>query len=164
MYNDANAEEKIILTKEIKDVSNIYICVYNYRHIGLFEKIDWNTEKTYDASCDRWNYDAVGVYVGMDSDYVGINLTHYNHKRVYQWQEIGSSVTINNKTYVANCNMQNKMSFNDMRRVMYNDGEIDSYEIGKVSLQELLEVLKYAQHYYGICSDEKGSVKKYTGN
>lgn len=61
----------------------------------------------------------------MDSDYIGINLAHYNHKRVYQWQEIGSSVTINNKTYVANCNMQNKMSFNDMRRVMYNDGEID---------------------------------------
>ena len=37
-----------------------------------------------------------------------------------------------------------------MRLIMYNDGKIGPYELGKSNLEEMLEVLKYAYNYYNL--------------
>ena len=44
------------------------------------------------------------------------------------WEEIGTKIVVDDKSYVANCNMKNGMSFDDMRLIMYNKKLIDAYE------------------------------------
>ena len=74
--------------------------------------------------------------------------THESFFSKNEWKRIGTKIIVNNKSYVANCNMQNGMSFDDMRLIMYREGQIEPYEIGKATSQEMLEVLKYASSYY----------------
>ena len=64
------------------------------------------------------------------------------------WQSVGKKIIVDGKSYVSNCIMQNGMSFDDMRLIMYSDGQIGPYEIGKASSQEMIDVLKYASSYY----------------
>lgn len=149
LYNDLNPEEKLAITpqEEKKDVSDIFICVYNGKHVGLFKKINWNSD--YYRGWSDCDYDAGSIYVGVDSNYVGMKQTHKDNIVVSNWKKAGSRVDLKDKgTYVANCNMENGMSFNDMRLIMYNDGQIEPYEIGKASSQEIIDVLKYASSYY----------------
>lgn len=64
------------------------------------------------------------------------------------WEEIGTKIVVDDKSYVANCNMKNGMSFDDMHLIMYNKKLIDAYEIGKASSLEILDVLCYASEYF----------------
>ncbi len=149
MYNDLNPQEKLTITpqEEKKDVSDIFICVYNNKHVGLFKKINWDSNYSYRSGDDY--YDAGSIYVGVDSNYVGMKQTHERWIDVSYWKKAGARVALKDKdTYVANCNMENGMSFDDMRLIMYGDGQIGPYEIGKASSQEMIDVLKYASSYY----------------
>lgn len=151
LYNDLNPQEKLAITPqdERKDVSEIYICVYNDKHIGLFREINWKS-----GYCDLLGrehcYYAGSVYIGVDSDYIGMKDTHEFDKPISKWRRAGCRVDLQSGTYVANCDMKNCMSFDDMRLIMYCNGEIEIYEIGKASCQEILDVLKYARSYYQI--------------
>lgn len=150
LYNDLNPEEKMKLVpqEEKKDVSDIFVCVYNDKYVGLFKKINWSTEvKTY-IGYSKPEYKAGSIYIGIDSNYIGMKETHYSSRCTNVWERIGTKYVIDGNSYVANCNMQNGMSFDDMRLIMYNDGVIDSYEIGKASSKKMIEVLSYACSYY----------------
>jgi len=151
LYNDLNPQEKLAITpqEEKKDVSDIFICVYNDKHVGLFKKINWSTEKRNQSSySDYAKYDAGSIYVGIDSNYIGMKETHsYNICRNH-WQPAGKKLIVDGKSYVSNCAMKNGMSFDDMRLIMYSDGQIEPYEIGKATSREMIDVLKYASSYY----------------
>ncbi len=145
LYNDLNPQEKLEITPqgERKDVSDIFICVYNDKHIGLFKKINWYTRKY-----DSVEYAAGSIYVGIDSDYIGMKGMHPYYTYENRWQPVGKKVIVCDKCYISNCIMQNSMSFDDMRLIMYSDGQIKPYEIGKASSKEMIDVLKYAFSYY----------------
>lgn len=150
LYNGINPEEKLKLVKqaEKKDVSSIFVCVYNGQRVGLFKKINWSTPMHQWTKYHSPEYDAGSIYVGIDSNYIGMKSTHKHSFSENHWQEVGTKVVLDGKSYVANCNMQNGMSFDDMRLIMYSEGQIGSYEIGKAASQEMLDVLKYASRYY----------------
>lgn len=162
MYNGLNPQERklvIIPQEEKKDVSDIFICVYNNKHVGLFKKINWNS--SYHRGWSNFDYNAGSIYVGVDSNYVGMKQTHKDNITVSYWQEAGARVDLKDCTYVANCNMENGMSFDDMRLIMYSAGQIGPYEIGKASSQEINDVLKYAFSYYQLNQNiQKQEVKK----
>lgn len=154
LYNDLTPEQKMQITPKAKDISNIYICVYDEIHVGLFQKTNWC------GPVNIWNntYDAGIVYLGIDSNYVGMKKTHTCNYSENRWQPIGTKTIVDGKGHVANCEMQDCMSFDDMRLIMYKEGQIGPYEIGKASSQEILEVLKYATSYYEL--DKKAVSKK----
>ena len=74
--------------------------------------------------------------------------THSSYLPTDKWERIGTKIKVDEKSYVANCNMQSAMSFDDMRLIMYNEGKIEPYEFGKATSQEMLDVLNYAYSYY----------------
>ena len=151
LYNDLNPQEKLTITPQDdrKNVSDIFICVYNDKHVGLFRKINWSSKMRNQSSfSDYAEYDAGSIYIGIDSNYIGMKETHsYNICRNH-WQSVGKKIIVDGKSYVSNCIMQNGMSFDDMRLIMYSDVQIGPYEIGKASSQEMIDVLKYASSYY----------------
>lgn len=157
VYNSFEQEEKIEIVSRKKnenkevDVSNIFVCVYNDEHVGLFRKINYN-EKT-----DRAYYNAGSIYVGVDSDYIGMKETHCNSHCTTVWKKAGAKVKVDDHVYLCNCNMENGMSFDDMRLKMFEEGLIDSYKIGKSSSEEMIEVLCYARSHYHL--DTKGTAK-----
>ena len=152
MYNQLNPEEKIVITKqEMKDVSNLFVCSYNGWHVGLFEKDDWHISR---VGC----YDAGSIFFEVDSSYIGIYQAH-GHNYNDTWYHAGGRVCLNGRYYISNCTMQDSMSFDDMRLIMYNAGEIASYERGKATSQEIIEVLNYAKNYYKL---KRADVKKKT--
>ncbi len=150
LYNGINPEEKLELVKQVekKDVSSIFVCVYNSKCVGLFKKINWSSTIYQWTKYHSPEYNAGSIYVGIDSNYIGMKSTHEDMFSRNSWQEVGKKVVVDGKSYVANCNMQNGMSFDDMRLIMYSAGQIGPYEIGKATSQEMLEVLKYASSYY----------------
>lgn len=125
-----------------KDVSNLFICVYDDIHVDLFEKIDVN------INCKRKCYDAGSIFKGVYSDIIGIKKTHDGDSTCNHWEFPGTRVTTNGNVYVANCRMQESMSFEAMRLILYSYGAIDSYNPGKATSQEIIDVLKYAVTYY----------------
>lgn len=158
LYNSLNPQNKMALTPQVvrNDVRNIFICVYNGNHVGLFKKINWSIENFYYSSC----YDAGCVYVGIDSNYIGIKKTHSYDTSVSCWEPIGTKLVLRHNTYVSNCVMQDSMSFDDMRLIMYKEGKIKPYEIGKADPDEMLEVLKYAFSYYQLDQDVQAKRSK----
>ena len=157
MYNSINQGDELVLTKkEKKDVRNMFICVYNDRHVGLFRKINWSTRKIYRMYWDA-EYDAGSIYFGVDSNYIGMKKTHEGSSVRNYWLPIGTKEVLDGKSYVSNCTMQNGMSFDDMRLIMYKNGQIGPYEIGEATSIEMVEVLKYALTYYGLDSKPRSS-------
>lgn len=151
LYNDLDPEQKLSITtqEEKKDVSDTFLCVYNNKHVGLFKKINWSTEThNIDQAIGYAEYNAGSVYVGINSNYIGMKETHSYNMCINHWQPIGKKIIIDDKSYVSNCVMQKGMSFDDMRLIMYNDGQIGPYEIGKASSKEIIDVLKYSYSYY----------------
>lgn len=147
LYNELNPEEKMTMTPQIetKDVSDVFVCVYNDKHVGLFKTIDWTRRP--DGS-DPQFYDAGIIYIGLDSSYIGLKTTHHNWHRVNRWERMGAKAVFNGKIYLANCHVQNVISFDDMRTIMYNKGKIGTYELGKSNSKEMLDVLNYAYEHY----------------
>ncbi|MEE0699879.1 MAG: hypothetical protein U0M66_04765 [Bacilli bacterium] len=144
IYNNLEPENPISIQKKDVDVSNVFVCAYNNSQVGLFKKR--NYFKLINSSDN--SYDAGSVYLGIRSNYIGIKKTHDDKSSCNSWQPAGSVATAGNEKYVSNCDMNNEMSFDDMRLCMYNDGEIDSYEIGVATFEEMLKVLKYASYYF----------------
>ncbi len=148
LYNGmVEAQERVaVVPQQLKDVSNVVVCVYNNNRVGLFKKIDWSSDL--DRVLDH-HYSAGTIYDGIDSYYTALRTTHERSYSCDRWELIGARVDlINNRRYVANCVVNDCMSFDDMRLIMYSTGTIGSYQIGKATSEEMLEVLKYAYSYY----------------
>jgi len=146
VYNGLNPEEKVVLQDEKKDVSNIFVCVYgtdaHNNHVGLFREIKYSSDTQYGTM-----YTSGSVFKGLDSNYIGIKQSHiadmFSDSAV-----AGMKVTLGDKSYVSNCHLRNIMSFDDMRLIMYREGLIAPYEIGKASSKEMIDVLAYASSYH----------------
>lgn len=143
LYNNLQHEEKFKLVSqaEQKNVRDIFVCVYNINCVGLFKQINWSSK-------GRHDYNAGSLYFGIDSNYIGLKEIHENAVCKNEWKEVGTQIIVDDQCYVVNCNMQNAISFDDMRLIMYSAGQIQPYEIGKATSQEMLDVLKYAFSYY----------------
>ncbi len=139
------AYHKYLIEYRGLNISNIFICVCNDQHVGLFKRIDWVSKIEY-TPIPR--YASGSIYVGVNSGYIGVNLTHSDTCTMNLWCPSGTKVFLPDRTYIANCNIENAMSFDDMRLIMHDVGEIKNYEIGKASLKEVFEVLQYASSYY----------------
>ena len=159
LFNEANPTEKVELIQKMMDVRYIFVCAYDDDCVGLFEKIDWckNRSKYRDLIddddyvedfIDGKIYDAGSIYVGVGSDYIGMKLTHDYNISVDKWLSAGVKEKVKGQKYVSNCVIKGGMSFDDMRLIMYSDGQIGPYELGKATSEEILEVLKYARSYY----------------
>ncbi len=63
LYNDLNPEGKLSIASQDKkrDVSNIYICVYNDNNVGLFRKKDWSTKLRQTRSCPSPHYESGSI-------------------------------------------------------------------------------------------------------
>lgn len=159
LYNELNPQEKVTITPQVakKDVSDIFICFYNHKHVGLFEKLNHCFSQNYYYN-DR--YKAGSIYVGVDSNYVGMELTYNLSCSDHRWEKIGTKRKLNGQIYVSNCVIQDCMSFDDMRLIMYNEGKIGPYEIGKASSQEMVDVLRYALNYYQLVQSIKKTKSK----
>ncbi len=55
--------------------------------------------------------------------------------------------------------MKSAESFDDMRLKMAMAEELDTYEIGKASQREIIDVLKFAQRFYSTGYGSDGRVK-----
>ncbi len=147
IYNHITKDEKIsIVTETPRDVRDIFICFYNKEHVGLFQKI--SCYSTVDKINQFSKYEADDIYLGIDSSYIGIKNLHHNYDYTDKFQRCGKSVTFHGTTYVANCHMEDAMSFEQMRFIMYKSGIISSYTLGKATSREILDVLCYANNYF----------------
>ncbi len=161
IYNELFPDAKIMLVhgpgiEKKEDVSSLYICTYDDNKVGLFKRINYNSN--YYFILGNY-YDAGSIYVGYNSDYIGIKETHYNDQQCDSWRKVGKRVDLDNGSYVANCNMKSAESFDDMRLKMAMAEELDTYEIGKASQREIIDVLKFAQRFYSTGYGSDGRVK-----
>lgn len=158
LYNKVAPEKMEIVPQGHKeDVNDVYVCVYhngsnsNEMHVGLFKKINWSTSLWQPLPDVLPYYDAGSIFVGVNSNYVGMIKTHCNADSINRPSPIGTRIELgNNGNYVASCKIDKFMSFDDMRLIMVNEELIDNYDIGKATSCEQLEVLKYASSYYGL--------------
>jgi len=141
---------------EIKDVSDLFVCVYDNNQVGLFTKLNFKTKP---SKCKHFEYGrylyssihycAESIYIGYNSNYVGIKRLHKEQYNINGWEKTGYATSWDGKTYLANCDMYNGMSFDDMRLLMYDAGELSTpYEFGKATQEQILQVLLYAKRYY----------------
>ncbi|MBQ7104925.1 MAG: hypothetical protein IJN90_03635 [Bacilli bacterium] len=136
----------IKIDEEKKDISDMYICLYNNGKVGLFKELRFSSGIETIMGHNSWN--AGSLFIGVNSNLVGLRITHQNFSSDAYWEKEGYQETVDKKRYVCNCNMQDAITFDDVRLMMYEDKEISSYELGKASNSEMIQVLKYAKKYY----------------
>lgn len=159
-YNDLPNAEKVVIVPEeyaknmnipleepTNDVSAYHVCVYDDGKVGLFKEIKFSSPKETVMNAERWN--AGSLFIGVNSSLIAIKKTHEGFVFRDRWQEKGEVERVDNKRYVCNCNAHDAMTFDDMRLIMYENGEIGPYELGKATSRDLINVLKFAKKYYG---------------
>ncbi len=157
-YNDLpNAErvavvpEKLALEMNIpqeeqKDTSLFYICAYDGDKVGLFKELRYSSPKESVVGYERWS--AGSLFIGVESNLVGIKVTHEAFSDEDYWHKVGAIENVDNKRYVCNCNMYEAITFDDMRLMMYEEGIIGPYQLGKATNRDIINVLKFAKGYY----------------
>lgn len=148
-------KKETIKEDEMVDVRNTFVCVYNGNHVGLFKKTNYSTKNG-----DPRYYRAGSVYEGINSNYIGLKETCDFGVTCNRWRQIGERVIMNGIEYEANCKMNDGMSFDDMRLIMYKDGKIGSYTLGKASSEDMIDVLSYASEYYNLNPESKQQLIK----
>lgn len=159
LYNELPGVEKKALVSEKyikstnlptiekpKDISEYWVCLYNDDKVGLFKEVCHSSKVEYVMGIP--NYSAGSIFFGIDSDLVGMKTTHLGFSDEEVWDKIGKTKIIDQKKYQSNCNMQDAMMFNDVRLIMYDQGLIPTYKIGKATDKEIIEVLNFARNYY----------------
>lgn len=161
IYNNANPESKLILNKEkeLKDVDNVFVCLYNDNKVGLFKKYTWRQRSDACQNENDLKIDEGDIYIGIDSNYIGVQRTIYAGLEFARWKNNGFKVNYDGIAYIANCNMENSMSFDDMRHIMYNDKKIGKFQYGKATSNEMFDVLSYASSYYNSSKYQKNKNK-----
>lgn len=101
------------------------------------------------------------VYVGVNSDYVGIKANLEKGYYVDKWYRPGVEVRSysDDEYYVSNCYMSYSISFDDIRMLMYSEKLIDSYELGKATNDEIIDVLAYARKHFEVSNKTKTNTK-----
>lgn len=134
------------LPEEEKDVSLFYVCSYDENRVGLFKELRYSSPKESVVGYERWS--AGSLYIGVESNLIGIKVTHEAFNDDDYWHTQGAIENVDNKRYVCNCNMHEAITFDDMRLMMYEEGLIGAYKLGKATNRDIINVLKYAKGYY----------------
>ena len=139
------------------DARYLFLCTYrdlNGEGLSIFQGQHIRTASYYDedSETDKWN-DGI-IYTSIFSDKVAILFNHYFDKTVFRYADIGEWMADSmfleeiDKIYYANCVPLKLISYNDIRMEMYNDGEIDNFNINSTSENEVKKVLAYAKIKY----------------
>ena len=142
--------------KKIKTV-NLFVCEYKDEFntgIEFFKKIG-ATSAEY---CCRDDYlipfrDKCYIYESVSSDKKAILYTCKGIDRQYGWVKIGDSFKYEpwkNRGYeiVANCELNNIISYNDIRTSMLSDGVINNFNLNYTTEEEITKVLAYLHNNY----------------
>lgn len=133
------------------DVSKLQICVYDKKSIGLFKTIEWR-------ECG-WLLDSAGyIYLGVGSDRIGMRIT-FKGMQCDSYEMIGNSHMVNNKLYIANCNIEKEIGFDNMRLILYKKGLIQRFTFGEATNDEIFDVICHAMDYFNL-TEEKSKAKK----
>lgn len=153
-YNSLNPNDKLVICKEqekknMNDVRHVHVCSYynsecDNELIGLFKRSIIRTIKS--SFFKPKHISERLLYKGINSDYIGMR--KMNHRYYPEYEELGFWFKTDSNKYVVNCELTNEIGFDDLRLKMYGEGLIGSYELGKATDEEVLEVLKYAREYF----------------
>ena len=136
-----------VSTKEKVNVKDVDVCVYNEDCIGLFRKFEWLK--------DGILFGEAGIiYVGIDSDKLGIKSLVDSGINTNYFVSAGERCYVNGKTYLANCTINDSIGFDDLRFKLFRSGIIGVFEMGKATPEEMLEVMCYAADYFKIDKNE----------
>lgn len=139
-YNNISENDKVkIVSDEVIDTENLYICLYDENRIGLFKKE---------------NYNYVDIYIGVDTDnvavYVSKILTSYE-----KWYNNGEKIQIDGREYSATCRINSAFNLEGFKLMMYHEGLINDSNIRLIFSSEISEMLKYAYEYFNIRKNNK---------
>lgn len=129
--------------KELIDINNYFICIYNDNQVGLFYKTDYLTNCSASRKTNRHLYDAGSIFKGIDSDYTGLRSTHEKGYSTNEWQPIGYY-----GAHEITCHMRKSISFDEVRLIMCIQGKIEPYQPGMATKKDIIDVLTFAQEYY----------------
>lgn len=144
IYNNTFPGDSIMLVPKMESVDNLYICCYNEGQIGLFEKLNYHTPIREVEHTDHC-FQAGSIYIGKDSKEIGIVTTHNGWFELLHLEKEGFCAFCGGNYYIATCNIEKVVSFDNVRLLMYHDGKIEKYISGKATVEEMFDVLAYAQ-------------------
>lgn len=150
-YNQCFPNDTLVLheANEVKDVSNLFVCVYDNNYVGLFNKLCFRKKKNAEWIWEDDFYFSDDIYVGYDSSHVGIKVLRRGDDFKNYWMHNGTYRVWDGKRYNVTCDMCESISFDDMRLIMYEAGELSTpYEFGKATQEQILQVLSFAKKYY----------------
>ena len=142
LIKDMNIPKK----EDFKDVSDFYIGVYNEGQVGLFREMRYCSPKTEVMGHEKWS--AGSLFIGVESNLISIKITHDGFNSRVIWQPEGEIELVDQKRYVCNCNMKDAVPFDNVRLMMYEEGKIPAYTLGKATQRQIVETLSYAKNYY----------------
>lgn len=165
-YNVLCPDSPLKITSQKKNnVRDKYICTYNDgQSIGLFEHS--KQERYYyrggKGFAEYITTDVVDVYRDTLSEATAIKILSRDENAVNEWANIGYQFYSNDPDSTANCIIENIISFDSMRTIMYSRGEIEDFEPGYATDKEILNVFKFAVSYYQL--DKKFQKQKVKSN
>lgn len=138
-----------VMREIIVDTQELYVCVYNDKHISVFKRKYYSYCYS-NSACEARGFtysdlfsDAIGIFgvAGPTTDIV-------TRKIAEKWQPIGYSAFGFIKP--ATVNMVKAVSYEEVRTGLRNAKEIGKFKPGKTTASEIDEVLRLAPEYLGL--------------
>jgi len=144
LYNELNPNNKIIIYQEksIYDIRDTFVCLYNDNKVGLFKVSKWHSTGKFEG------YETGLFFHGIDSIHLGSIRLSWKGVPCFKHQTIGEFLGSGKNKKMITCEINNYMSFDEMRSFMVQQSVIESYELGKATNIEYIKVLKFAAKYY----------------
>lgn len=136
---------------------NLFVCEYKDEFntgIEIFKKIgETSAEYCYGYDHRKPLRDACYLYKSISSDKIAILYTRIGGTEKYAWANIGNFFKYHPGSYtesniVANCELTNIISYNDVRTSMLSDGVINSFNLNYTTEEEITRVLAYLHNNY----------------
>ena len=141
------------MTDENNNARDIYVCIYDKNNIGLFKRIQWRTRIHKNAIVGN-NYNSGNIYIGIDTDHIGMEKTHEDYFSTESWEPIGTYVKYDKKKYISDCKIEQAVNIDTIRFYMYSKGKIESYIPGKANGKELLDILENSYEFFNLDIDK----------
>lgn len=142
IYNSFDKDDQLEVNKKTdeQDVSDVYVCWYD-DEVGLFKEFSWVTSR------GDFGYDAGSIYTELNGSNIGIKMSHNGHSGNNEWLLKDSIRYVYSKKafYEATCNMYDAKSFDEIRKMMKENGMIKDYTLGIATPSEMDAVLEYAK-------------------
>lgn len=147
IYNESHPENPVMLTPKYIDVKDLFICSYNEGEVGLFKKKNYHTPIIEAGNIDHC-FQAGSIYIGQNSTEVCIKTDHNGWFALSHMEQAGFMACCDGEVYIATSDMKGDVSFDYLRLLMYQQGRIENYILGKATDKDILDVLCYAKEEY----------------